>query len=109
MVVYAAGSTALLVPKTAYSTERMNAIYRGTKFNGFVPSPPSPPGYEQASKSTKADGEGRFSCTGLADGDSYVVTSVMWLAGDMRQGGSLMEKVTISGGNSHNLMSGRRS
>jgi hypothetical protein len=104
VVVYAAGSEVRLIPKTRYSEERITALYRGAKYNVYVPSPPSPPGFESAMKATKADGEGRFSFTGLADGDYYVVTSVKWLAGDVPQGGNLMESVSVRGGNSVNVI-----
>jgi hypothetical protein len=98
MVVYAAGSEVGLVPKTTYSTERMNAIYRGGKMNYFVPAPETPAGYEAAMRKTKANGEGRFEFTGVADGDYYVATKVQWMAGDIAQGGSLMEPVSVRNG-----------
>ena len=104
MVVYAAGSDVRLIPKTKYSEERINALYRGSKYNTFIPSPPMPPGFESATRVTKADGEGRFSFNGLADGDYYVVTSVQWMAGDLTQGGALMETASIKGGNTLNLI-----
>jgi len=91
IVVYAAGSDVVLIPKTIYSTERINALYRGAKINYFVPSPESPPGFEEATKRTKANGEGRFEFAGLADGDYYVVTKVMWLVGNAPQGGGTVE------------------
>lgn len=104
VVVYAAGSEARLIPKTRYSEERITAIYRGAKYNVYVPSPPSPPGFESAMRVTKADGEGRFTFSGVADGDYYIVTAVKWFAGDAAQGGNLMEPVTVSGGNALNVI-----
>lgn len=104
VVVYAAGSEARLIPKTRYSQERIDALYRGTKYNAYVPSPPSPPGFEAAMRTTKADGEGRFTFTGVADGDYYIVTSVKWFAGDVAQGGALMEPVSVKGGNAVNVI-----
>ena len=100
VVVYAAGSDVILIPKTTYSTERMNALYKGAKINYFVPSPETPPGYEAATKRSKANGEGRFEFTGLSDGDYFVVTRVQWMAGNIPQGGALMENVAIRGGSS---------
>lgn len=98
MVVYAAGSDVVLIPKTTYSSERINALYQGNKINYFVPSPASPPGFEESMKKTRANGEGRFEFANLADGDYYVVTKVVWLAGNASQGGALMEQVSIRQG-----------
>lgn len=98
MVVYAAGSEARLIPRTRYSTERINGIYRGAKINYFVPSPPSPPGFEDAMRVTRANGEGRFSFAGVADGDYYLVTSVIWMVGSNQQGGTLLENVSVRNG-----------
>jgi hypothetical protein len=98
MVVYAAGSDVFLIPKTTYSSERMAALYRGGKMNKFVPSPEAPPGYAEAARSTKANGEGRFEFSSLADGDYFVVTQVQWMVGNLPQGGALMEPVSMRNG-----------
>ncbi len=66
--------------------------------NYFVPAPETPAGYEAAMRKTKANGEGRFEFTGVADGDYYVATKVQWMAGDIAQGGSLMEPVSVRNG-----------
>ena len=55
-------------------------------------------------KVTRANGEGRFEFKNIADGDYYVVTPVSWMAGNMPQGGSLMERATIRGGNTVDLV-----
>lgn len=49
-------------------------------------------------KTVIADGEGRFAFAGVPNGSYFVVTSVQWLAGNMPQGGALMERVTITAG-----------
>lgn len=105
VVVYAAGSEVHLVPKSTYADERIQALYRGGKFNGYVPAPKNTdPQYLAMTKTTKANGEGRFSFENLADGDYYVLTQVTWLAGDIRQGGSLMEPVSIRNGRSVDII-----
>ncbi len=104
MVVYAAGSDVVLIPKTTYSAERINALYQGSKINYFVPSPASPPGFEEAMKKTKANGEGRFEFTNLSDGDYYVVTKVIWMVGSATQGGAIMEPVSIRQGSAVELI-----
>jgi hypothetical protein len=98
IVIYAAGSDVVLIPKTTYSTERINALYGSGKINLYTPSPESPPGFEAATRQTKANGEGRFEFPNLADGDYYIVTKVIWMVGNMQQGGALMEQAQIRAG-----------
>ncbi|WP_158498664.1 carboxypeptidase regulatory-like domain-containing protein [Martelella endophytica] len=108
VVVYAAGSDVHLIPKTAYSTERMDGIYRGAKINTYIQSPPMPDGYLAAMRDTRADGEGRFAFAGVADGSYYIVTTVEWLVGYTPQGGNLMEEVSVKGGETRDIiMTGR--
>ncbi len=104
MVVYAAGSDVRLIPKSTYADERMNAIYGGGKIGRYVQPVNNNPQYISMTKVTRANGEGRFEFKNLADGEYYIVTPVSWMAGDMPQGGSLMERVTIRGGNSVDLI-----
>lgn len=99
VVVYAAGSEVNLIPVTTYSTERMNVIYGPTKFSAFGRSfKNDDQEYYQYMKTVIADGEGRFAFAGVPNGSYFVVTSVQWLAGNMPQGGALMERVTITAG-----------
>ncbi|OCW56860.1 hypothetical protein [Hoeflea olei] len=105
IVVYAAGSDVVLIPRTAYATERMNALYRGGKFNNLVPDPATTdPRYVEMTRKTRANGEGRFRFENLAAGQYYVVTSVSWRAGDMNQGGNLMETATLADGENLELI-----
>lgn len=104
MVVYAAGSDVRLIPKSTYADERMNLIYAGGKIGRYVQPVNNNPQYISMTKVTRANGEGRFEFKNVADGEYYVVTPVSWMAGDMRQGGSLMERATIRGGNSVELI-----
>lgn len=105
VVVYAAGSDVTLIPASVYARERIAALYRGGKINSSVPDPTTTdPRYLQMVRKAKADGEGRFEFAGVADGSFYVVTSVFWMAGDLRQGGGLQELVTVANGQSVNLV-----
>ena len=104
MVVYAAGSDVRLIPKSTYADERMNLIYGGGKIGRYVQPVNNNAQYISMTKVTRANGEGRFEFKNVADGDYYVVTPVSWMAGDIRQGGSLMERVTIRGGNNVDLV-----
>lgn len=109
IVIYAAGSDVILIPSTAYSRERIAVLYRGGKFNNAVPAPENTdPRYEAMTRVTRANGEGRFSFPNVADGDYFVVTSVIWRVGDWPQGGGLMENVSIRNGESVDIiMTGR--
>lgn len=105
VVVYAAGSRVTLIPRTTYSSERMQALYGGNRIAPlWRASIPEPAGYSSYVREEKADGEGKFSFSGLADGEYYVVTTVYWMAGYNQQGGYLMEPVTIRGGNAVNVI-----
>lgn len=105
MVVYAAGSDVILIPRTTYAAERMNALYRGGKFNNMVPDPATTdPQYVAMTKRVRADGEGRFRFENVADGDYYVVTRVLWIVGNSPQGGSLMETASVRGGQAVDLI-----
>jgi hypothetical protein len=105
VVVYGASSDTVLVPASTYAKERVAALYRGGKVNSFVPSPKNTdPRYEQMARRTKNDGEGRFTFDRVADGDYFVMTTVMWMAGDWRQGGNIMEPVTVRNGQGINLI-----
>lgn len=72
--------------------------YLGKKFTNDDPS------YYDYTRTTIADGEGRFEFSGVADGRYYVVTDVVWMAGNYRQGGALMERVQIEDGQSQEII-----
>jgi len=100
VVVYAAGSDVTLIPYTPYAEERMRTIYGDRKTAYFkVNFENDDPLYHQYMRKTVANGEGRFSFEGLANGTYYITTHVEWMAGDSRQGGALMERVSVGGGN----------
>ena len=102
-VVTCAGYGVSLVPVSAYSTERISTIY-GSSTQGFADSILAPkltssdPGYDASKHMAQCDAQGNFTLTGLADGDYYLVTQVIWMAGNAEQGGSLMQKVSLHGG-----------
>ena len=108
VVVYAAGSPVNLVPKTAYADERIAFIYKGAKLSYFGGTfKNDDPTYYKYARSTTADGEGRFTFTDVPAGSYYITTEVAWMVQYERQGGALMESVTIGDGQSQNvIMSG---
>lgn len=109
VVVYGAGSEVFLIPKTAYSDERMAAIYGAGKTTYFgVQFKNEDPLYLQYTRKTVADGEGRFQFTNVRAGSYYITTTVMWMAGYSRQGGGLMERVSVTESQSADvIMSGQ--
>ena len=101
-VVTCAGNEVVLIPATAYSTERMKAIYPsaegGLTVLGEIRFEPNPPEYRTTVRTTKCDAQGSFVYDRVADGKFFVVSSVVWYVRDIRQGGNMMKSVTLSGG-----------
>jgi len=109
MVVYAAGSEVYLVPKTPYSDERFASIYKGSKISYFGSTFKNDSAeYYNYTRKLIADGEGRFVFTDLAAGSYYLTKNVTWMVQYAQQGGWLMERVTVSNGQTSNvIMSGQ--
>jgi len=102
LVVYAAGSEVFLIPSTAYSDERLNAIYQGKKSAHLfrnVKFENDSLEYKNYIKSTKADGEGEFEFSNVAAGTYYLTTQVYWTPDPnaiFPEGAKLLEKVEIT-------------
>jgi hypothetical protein len=104
-VVTCAGQTVNLVPATAYATERVRALYdstergvnRGARNYTFVPDHPD---YFKYVLSTRCDAQGNFVFERVADGEFYLNTLVYWRVGSSEQGGQLMQRVSVRGGQS---------
>jgi hypothetical protein len=97
IVVYAAGSPVLLLPYTSYTREIFAAA--GNTY-GNVQFENGDQRLRDYSKMTQANGEGRFTFSGIPDGQYYLITRVTWMAGDWQQGGDLTQVVTVSNGQS---------
>lgn len=96
MVVTAAGSEVYLVPVTQYTQARMRAIYGAGKITSLHPGiKDTPPEFYDYQRATKANSQGAFSFEGLVPAEYYVVTTVLWNAGDISQGGSIYERVSV--------------
>lgn len=105
VVVYAAGSHVTLIPATAYADERIAQVYgSGKRAYLGVDFQNDDPRFHDHTRSTKADGEGRFVFDALARGRYYVVTSVYWLNG--QEGGWFYETATVDDGPVTVIMSG---
>jgi hypothetical protein len=97
-VAYAAGSEVYLIPTSTYADAHMAYLFQGRKFNNTVERPSTEPAYLAMTKRTKADADGRFTFSLLADGNYYLLTRITWKEGKVDGGGDLMEFVSLSGG-----------
>ncbi len=108
-VVTCAGLPILLVPKTAYASERIKAIYGNTQ-RGHNPAhraiqfEPDVQSYGRLQRNTLCDAQGNFSFSDVADGSFYVIANITWNVGGSIQGGGLMQAVTVSGGASQEVV-----
>ena len=101
-VVTCAGEEVTLFPATAYQQERMQIIYGstdgGSRTTGIGNFPPDrDPRAEPLQRTTTCDAEGDFEFRGLAAGDYYVATKVVWMA-QYVQGGLLAKRVRLNPG-----------
>lgn len=99
IVVYAAGSEVLLLPKVAYTTEYITQVFGDTKtsyFNREIEN--QDPRLKDYVHGTIADGEGRFTFNQLAPGTYYVMTTIHWMAGNYSQGGQVYEEIRVPDG-----------
>lgn len=101
-VVTCAGSPVMLIPATAYSKERMAAIYGG---GGLARGPgraftPNPPDFATHTRNTQCNAQGFFRFEDVADGEFFLVTRVSWTAGryNLEQGGFMLGRVITKGG-----------
>ena len=97
MVVYGAGSTVYLFPLTSYFQE----VLARSGTDGVTTFKPNlDPRIANYARVTQANGEGRFSFSNVPNGRYLVGSSVQWMAGNSPQGGSVSQSVTISNGQS---------
>lgn len=104
-VVTCAGCRVVLTPVTPYASERMSHIY-GTTERGFLPLggqssfvfDPDCPEYMRCARQTVGDAQGMFEFDAIADGEYYITTGIAWRAGNVMQGGSLMQRVRVASG-----------
>ena len=107
-VVTCAGQVVHLIPATPYAKARFFALYNtneagvniGRNFR-FVPDPPE---YYTKTREVKCDSQGNFTFERIADGDFFVATQVSWQVGNSTEGGNLMQRVTLSGGQTISLV-----
>jgi hypothetical protein len=98
-VVTCAGREVRLIPATGYAKRRMEMIYGSSTYAASVPTfEYTHPGYLALTRSTTCNAQGFFAFDRVADGDFFVATSVTWEAGYTTQGGALMHRVAVAGG-----------
>lgn len=109
-VVTCAGNDANLIPATAYARERMHALY-GSDSKGYrggvtreVIFEPEEPEYKENIRTTRCDAQGFFKFRNVADGQFFVVTSVLWSSGYVAEGGVLMQRVSLSDGQEEEIV-----
>ncbi|KKC24906.1 hypothetical protein WP12_16920 [Sphingomonas sp. SRS2] len=104
-----------LVPQSAYADERISRIY-GVDQQGYrdvhsYPRLEEPPvGYIRSTRTTRCDGQGYFQFDGVPDGSYYVISIVTWTVPGryvaQTQGGALMAKVSVKGGQTRRVVLG---
>jgi hypothetical protein len=101
-VVTCAGNRVTLIPATSYSRKRMAAIYGPRRFarpQDVVNFRPNPPEYQQTARVTACNAQGFFRFDNVADGEFFVVTTVIWHPGPYAtEGGALYSPVAVKGG-----------
>ncbi len=108
-----AGFEARILPKSAYSTERLTKIY-GSPDGGYrnsyaIPTlDPAPAAFDAPMRKTTCDSQGNFEFTNLPDGDYFVGSTVTWSApgqyGLSQQGGWIMLPVSLKGGETKSIV-----
>lgn len=109
-VVTCAGSTVYLIPATEYAKRRFQILYGTPGDSGSnsrradVKFDPDPPEYQTLVKTTRCDAQGNFTFDRVADGEFFVQTQVAWQVAGRLQGGNLMHRVRVTGGQAANLV-----
>lgn len=115
-VVTCAGAGVMLFPATRYAVERVKYLYGNSRdgvrsvsqHRELIQFEPDAPGYKTAVIETRCDAQGKFSFDRVADGDWFVVTQVTWSTGPYNtEGGTLMQRFSLNGGEVKNLIIGR--
>lgn len=111
-VVTCAGREVALIPATQHSTERMQALY-GRTDQGYRPAWGAPKisfnneSSEQSKllKMTRCDAQGFFRFDKVANGEFFVVTSIIWHINQYTpEGGALMNKIHLNNGETKELV-----
>lgn len=97
----AVGTDVFLIPRTAYSDERVAALYgQGDSLKWGVRVPEAEPLYGQYVRKTVASSSGSFRFDRVADGGYYVVAMIFQPGEYVATQFPILERVTIKGGRS---------
>lgn len=113
-VVTCAGNAVELIPITKYSNERILAIY-GNTGEGFIDVynmknitfTPDDYDYHTLRKRTTCDSQGNFDFDNVADGEYFITTGAVWHVGSNPQGGGLMKRIFVNGGETKKIVMSR--
>lgn len=109
-VVTCAGATVRLIPATGYAKERVQALYYGGATGSYIHRglqinfAPDVANYQNLLRTTKCDSTGNFQFEKVADGEFFITVTVNWDIANSSQGGSLMNRLTVKGGESTSLV-----
>jgi hypothetical protein len=96
-VKYAAGNTIILLPLTAYIKQ---ALALQESEDAFTKVQIDKRLLDKRKEAT-ADGEGRFKFSGLAQGEYYMETKILWLVstryGNIETGGTVKARINLTG------------
>lgn len=99
-----AGTSAHIIPDSAYARARMTAIFGNTTRGmraaslGAEKFERDDPLYVSTLRTTRCDPSGGFSFSRVPDGIWYVTSSVKWQGSSQVEGGSMMRRVELRGG-----------
>ena len=107
--VTCAGMPVHIAPVTAYSKARMTALYDNENF-GYNPALNGRRLVEpvnfwmEGARKTTCDAQGRFTFENLKDGEYYVSSQIILLVDTFPDGGVLMKKVSVHGGETKEIV-----
>lgn len=109
-VVTCAGSEVTLIPATNYAKQRIAAIYQGSsvisvgQMRARPTFDPDPSEYHSNTKKARCDAQGNFVFERVADGDFFVTTIVHWQVGYANQGGGIIDRLQVRGGETKSVV-----
>ena len=112
-VITCAGNDVAIKPYTEYGSERITALY-GNNVNGFkniirrIKLEEAPQQYWKFGKGKPCNAQGFFEFNNLPDGTYFITTTIVWsITQHRKSGGSLMQKVEVSGGETKEIVLSR--
>lgn len=101
----------MLFPDSTYARERLSLLYGSAEhgFNPYTGGRPADftnddPRYQATVKTVPCDAHGRFAFTELPDGDYFLVATVTWRERGLVEGGSLMQRLHVSTGETKEVL-----